>query len=443
MDATLSMNHLHSPETPLRPPRRLAFWRRWEFWLVLGLIGVGEALVFDYCKEPAMRPPGTAGVRTLKLSEILADLDRQEPGWRWQDLEAARPVVPDDDNAALQLQAAFRVQPATGGADVLAGRLRDLSPTERLSDEDAAGLAYELREQRAALAEARKLADLPRGRFPAGSLDAHLDEVRAVSRLLQYDAYVQSQAGDVRLALRACLAAVNAGRSVGDEPSLAAQACCAECVADACHLIERVLAQGEADSTELHQLQSLLEQEEVCPRLVIGMRGERAKLHAQFSALESEPTAPDEHAVLLAAFNDAVHIASMPCPSRRPVVQWFIARANGNRDGVWRGLAYDTFPTLTDEFSQCDARLRCTLAALAMERYRQEQGHWPDALTDLTPGNVAVIPVDPATGERLGYRRDGDGVVVFSLLESGGSGDGIAVHLFDVKQRRQLARRDE
>ena len=81
--------------------------------------------------------------------------------------------------------------------------------------------------------------------------------------------------------------------------------------------------------------------------------------------------------------------------------------------------------------------------ALAVERYRQEQGHWPDALTDLPSGYLAVIPVDPATGERVGYRRDGDGVVVYSLLECEGNGDGIVVHLCDGTQRRQRLNRAE
>jgi hypothetical protein len=61
------------------------------------------------------------------------------------------------------------------------------------------------------------------------------------------------------------------------------------------------------------------------------------------------------------------------------------------------------------------ARLRCAAVAMALERYRQKHGRWPDRLTDLVPEFLSAVPVDPFDGAPLRYRRQEEGVSVYAL----------------------------
>ena len=51
--------------------------------------------------------------RASKLQEMLAEMDRGEPGWRLDDIEAAREVVPEEENSARAIVDAARLLPRT------------------------------------------------------------------------------------------------------------------------------------------------------------------------------------------------------------------------------------------------------------------------------------------------------------------------------------------
>jgi len=60
------------------------------------------------------------------------------------------------------------------------------------------------------------------------------------------------------------------------------------------------------------------------------------------------------------------------------------------------------------------AVVRCTTSAIAIERYRLQNGHLPDALADICPTYIKSIPPDPFTGKTLFYIRDDQSYVVYS-----------------------------
>jgi len=98
--------------------------------------------------------------------------------------------------------------------------------------------------------------------------------------------------------------------------------------------------------------------------------------------------------------------------------------------------------------------LRCTVIALAAERYRQACKKWPDSLDKLCPRFLASVPLDPFDGEPLRYRRFEDGMVIYTTgydgVDNGGNVDrnpsdpqsdaDIGVRLWDAAKRRQLPR---
>src|SRR5262249_23292576 len=73
------------------------------------------------------------------------------------------------------------------------------------------------------------------------------------------------------------------------------------------------------------------------------------------------------------------------------------------------------FPKIVQITLMQHARLRCALAALAVERYRLVHGDWPHDLAALVPAYLKDVPNDPYDGQLLRYRRLPEGVVVYCL----------------------------
>jgi hypothetical protein len=60
------------------------------------------------------------------------------------------------------------------------------------------------------------------------------------------------------------------------------------------------------------------------------------------------------------------------------------------------------------------AIVRCTDTAIAIERYRLQNGRIPDGLSEICPDYIKSIPSDPFTGKSLLYTNDGQSYTVYS-----------------------------
>src|SRR5262249_41434864 len=68
-----------------------------------------------------------------------------------------------------------------------------------------------------------------------------------------------------------------------------------------------------------------------------------------------------------------------------------------------------------DAYLSSRAGLRCTVRAIACERYRLANGRWPASLEELVPRFLDVVPSDPYNDEPLRFTRAGDQVVIESI----------------------------
>jgi type II secretory pathway pseudopilin PulG len=260
------------------------------------------------------------------LKEAVAEADHVDPGWRLEEIEAARKVIPDERNAALKVIEVRRLMPKTWPTPPVAGppAAADLAlvdvPEEpedfvcpllmlpqavlgddppKSLDELLAGLPpemeagldltqrlrTELKLAEPAVVEARKLVAFPEGRFPLtyspdvfSMLLTNQQETRAVAHLLKLDATLRAQEGDADGALASCRAVLNAGNALGDEPFILSQLIRIACEAVAVGSIERTLAQGQPTDPAVQAVERRLEEEERQPTLVVCARGERAGL---------------------------------------------------------------------------------------------------------------------------------------------------------------------
>jgi hypothetical protein len=375
------------------------------------------------------------------LEEAAAEMDRDHPGWRLHEREAARRPIADADNGALCVSAAARRFPPPP-VEIEAPPLKDTPANEKLPPEAFQKLEATLAPLQGALAEARRLEARENGRFPVtyargamATLLPHVDQTRPVARLLITDAVVRGQRGDLGGALVSVRAAINAGRALGDEPSGITQIFRWVIVREALESTHWLLGQGEPAPEDLARLQALLEKEERFPLFEVAVRGDLAIMHEMLDAAEAgdidlgrdgEPRKPGsggwfdflvhdrlrkDHPLLFDLGRRQLAIAQLP-PQERPPPQ---RRLDEEMSGQPKRLATLLF-TVTNQVELVDrqrlAWLRCTIVALAAERHRRRHGRWPASLDELRPLVLAGVLTDPSTGQPLGYERLPDGVAV-------------------------------
>ncbi|HJT77076.1 MAG TPA: hypothetical protein VJ739_07710, partial [Gemmataceae bacterium] len=426
-----------SDSPPEPTPRKR---RRWGC-LALGLLVPAVLLVGGYV---------FLRVRAnQELREAVAEADRLDPGWRLEDVEAARLQLPDQENSALQVTAvAALVPPGWAGSTAFSDLFVNLPPERQLNEAQVKALRAELQKVAPALQKARRLADMPRGHYlihwsPDFITTPIPDVLRArkVAYLLEQESLLRAQEKGSDSALRSVRAGVNVARSLDDTPLLMGQLVRIACRSVALVSLERVLAQGEPSPADLAELQHALEEEERQPDLLTGLRGERAgkdmllrnvesgqvplslllKLSGPGGALRPEVTPllaaggiPRQHAALLRALTEMTEAAKQPMPGP---VQEFQELESAKRDGPLLVRVLAPAMMKMGRASQHGlARTRCAIILLAAERYRRERGRWPTSLPALVQaGYLREVPADPYDGQPLRLRRRADGLVVYAV----------------------------
>jgi hypothetical protein len=291
---------------------------------------------------------------------------------------------------------------------------------------------------------------------------------------------LRTQDGDLPAAVRAYRGILNTSRSLADNPTLIGMLVRIAIRTIALGQLERILAQGQLPETTLASLQKELETEDKEPLMLVASRGERAGMDCFFQALEKGkvpisglafavavtggkswgpnftyllylPRAVSyNRAVFLERMNTLVAICQLPQTDQPAQLKLF--------EENWKEaplIVRMLSPAVGKGFQanwRNQANLRCSGVALAVERFRLQQGRWPDRLEDLVPALLQEIPRDPFDGAPLRFRRDKEGVAIYSVgpdgKDDGGAFDFLNTHkdgtdfgfrLWDISRRRQPA----
>jgi hypothetical protein len=429
----------------------------------LGLIVVVALLaLFVLRKKPAGPGEPATGARDDDLQAAVAEADRLDPGWRFEELEQARAKVSDADNAAPLVMACVTLLRPWNGPEL--GGVRDRLRKGLLDGSPRA----DLEPASAMLFEARKLADLRRGRHavawntknPLATPLPHLRTTSAVIELLTLDAEVLAHEGDLDGALTSARAALVAAHSIGDEPMLESQMLRPGWHLGAVGSLEEVLRRGQGTEPALLAVQSALEDEAGEPLALLAARAERAGLHGLMTSLEQgeltladlPPTLGDArggrtravrliltsdklrrpealqaaHAWLLDYTTKVVEIARRPPEEQSPRLKE-LANTTAAAPPAAALLAGAPAREIVETFQKGQALLRCAAVGMALERYRLANGRWPDDLGALAPTYLAAVPADPFDGKPLRCARHKDVLVVYSvgpdLKDDGGNPD--------------------
>jgi hypothetical protein len=478
---------MSEPDVVLSPSKPRRRWRR----LLVVLIAVPCLLLVAY--------GGARLVGHLQVRAAIADADRLDPGWRSHDLEDQRTAVPDQENSAFVVLTASSSLPSPwpslppGMDEFVDYRVRKVPSEKQLDSALLKELRAELAAAAPALLHARRLADMPQGRYRITRdrsnmfLGTHrLTDSSQIANLLSLEAALLAQENRMDEAMAAGRGVLNAGRSVGDEPLAVSQLSRLMCRGGAVDSLQRTLAQGQPSLSELATTQELLADEEAYPWLLVALRGERAWMHDVMEAgIWGQPAVP---------------------PKPLNIVEFFSNLFSGNSQGASESTKIDWVNDLAPEFAQAKhlrhmnaciqlaqlpeadilaefdrleldlpdpdtfkryamlpmrrfarahlryrALLRSAIAALAAERYRQANGRWPDSLATLVEAKLLrEVPLDPFDGAALRFQRLNDGLVIYSISldreDNGGKldrsgglepGTDAGFRLWDVAHRRQ------
>ena len=219
------------------------------------------------------------------LGTIVAQLDRDDPDWRLDDIVRATnaELPPDDRNPFVLATAANDLLPADcykRSAD-----FPDWSkcpPNVMLDPPAKAKLLAAMRGMEPALDAARDLADLPEvgGNVlvmpadPMTRLMGKEQDLRLTAALLRADAVLLAEGGRTDEAVRSVRAALGTARAMGNDPTLIGQLVRMALGVVAGHAAENVIDLGEPDCG-LAELQAELLREAATPKLVVGLRGDR------------------------------------------------------------------------------------------------------------------------------------------------------------------------
>jgi hypothetical protein len=431
-------------------------------------------------------------------NEACAEADRLDPGWRWDELLAARPEVSDERNGALHVLAAAKLLPAaTNNAmrPAIFDSELEAFPACRPSPQAVARYTAYLNAAAPALAEVRSLADSPDGCLPLPASPAVLGRgVDGMSyfavpkHVLHTQLVLQAEAGESDAALDSVRAIIHSSRPLADSPDLLSCLIAEALRYIASHGVERVLAQGEPSTAALDAARRLLEQEVGRPVMLAALRGHRAMVEDTIRALDEGRLSRDDLDKPGARGNGVSGMSEARDWTGRPSVDnglnqmagldfrrsnagvlvrywtWTVERLKESPDGLrshatewaerrvqlpWGAKhSMDVLAKFVENVAEDEGLFRSAAAALAAEQFRQARGRWPATLDELVPEYLTAVPRDPCDLQPLRLARRPDGIVIYGVGRNGqddggdvgggpSKGRDVGIRLWDVAYRRQ------
>ena len=443
------------------------------------LLGIVVVVLVSGSREPLTpgapegpRTPDTeAEVESDTLPEVVADIDRSDPGWRIEEMDKQRPKIADSENGALKIAEFRRVTAELMGRPASEGTwfepesydtfesIRLLGPRESLTDDNVALLSTRLQEVAPALNVARSMADYERGQFfVVQSRDAFSTLIpdhqagRQLAIMLQLDAMLQLHEGNHSQAVQDCLALLRTARAYEEEHTLIVQLIRTAIIRLAMQTVERVLADGECTDEELVTLQTEFEHAVQVPMLSQIAKGERGALHYFLSSLAAGDVVDTQilqaatgitdrsaipavaeirriHAGILQRCTAFLKLTKEPVSTQLPRALDLDAH---NSKEAWAqspvakslikgpyqfpdnsGRSYFVWLVESNQIHVNDCET--VITACAVERYRMAHGTWPINLEVLVPSFLKAVPLDPGDGQFIRYRPIENGVVIYGI----------------------------
>ena len=264
-----------------------------------------------------------------------------------------------------------------------------------------------------------------------------------MAQLLYLDALIRIDEGELAGAADEIKAIVNAGRALGNEPTLAVQAGRVTAVVTAVATLERLLARGELPAAVLVDLQKLFEDEATHPVALVSLQGNRAAAEKLFEdvrtgragvpALFESPSRSlpsiiyswrgvrENQTFHLTHATRLVELAKRPAPEQGPALEKYADVVSAQNWSTIKRIYLFPFQehirlslVVGRWQSRHHAAANLAVLALASERFRLDHGRWPQSAADLVPAYFEAVPYDPHTGGSLHWKPLGKRLLMFA-----------------------------
>jgi hypothetical protein len=439
-----------------RPHRWL--WRIVQVSLLLFLLGVVRQW---------WRYSSTVEQGRRDLAAVLAEIDEADPRWRWADLEADRPALPDDLNSLVAVKRHLQAWHAVYGPRMF---MPSPMPDPLLWPDDLNTLDDPLlfpMDRTTIVSLGQALRERPRGKATIhlatdviSTEPPHLADCGEALQLLAPVHELQLWGGRTHDAVDGVHALLHLGAALRDDAFYHAQYTRHIIREVARNRTLRLLGLSEPSEDDLASLQAHFEAEVSEPLLRTALRGHRAMWHEWYERLQRgdlplgesvdtlhdvlywrrpEYTSPvqryfagvryrqhleEDHAAFLRWMTEAVAITDRPIEQQDAAWTELKQRItpSGAQDSERQILARELVShlfspksgRLQENLLVQQERLRSLCAALAAERFRKAHQRWPRSLGELVPRYLSAVPSAAHTGDPLRFETLPDGVLIYS-----------------------------
>jgi hypothetical protein len=295
----------------------------------------------------------------------------------------------------------------------------------------------------------------PRFRFPIRITEGtqmllpHLASIKSEAQLLQLQAMVATEDGNVTGAICALTNLVRTGNLLAEEPVLISQLVRIACLLMALDGTQHLLSNRELSTGQLDQLTSLLEQLNLRKSLRVVFLAERAMALSLYdlpadsmsamtqddgAGFEVSPTKyrlgmriltslgllGADKRLVLETMDEAIELAALEGPealqryeSLEKRVFTELVRFPPRQFAMMSISGLGNVPA---RFATLEARRRAAAVAISVQRFRAANGgRVPESIQNLLAGFLPSIPQDPFDGAPLRYRLLEPGYVVYSV----------------------------
>lgn len=386
-----------------------------------------------------------------KLNAVVDKIDSTDYGWRWEDLEATKPAIPDDENAAFLIEEFRRSCGIDRRFDASwlgdSTDPRDKEPNRLLSRKAYVEFERAIEGTEAGWPSIERLSRSPRGRFQQMRgqtwVESRFVEEQnpfVMERFVQSACEIEARDRKSRRLETLLLAMCNVARINELAPFRDHALKRLGFLLDLGRRLERGLAL-DAFGDRLALLQAeLLKETEVEP-YGLGVHIIRADYDRLFRAFDSGEISLARHLHssaqrernfedqvttwlyrphMASDFADAIdfatrakELADLPEHERWSAFGKLPAPAKDQLHLFSATCISRVRQTLVESLST-RAYLRCTVTALAAERHRLLTGEWPATLDAIPKTILQAVRLDPFTNKPLLYARRPDGVTIYS-----------------------------
>lgn len=366
-------------------------------------------------------------------------------------IEAIYPKIPDNENAALIYEQAFKMMKNDNelGLDYrkILCLFAELEPDGSISPEVIAETLKFLEGNQEAIQKLREGLKIPRARYPIDltegnpsfiDLTTHLCSVRQMMRIFSMEALILESKSDTTAVVSSILDSIKFQSSLNDEPFTVSYLVQVACQWMLCRNVQDLLCKAQLKEKELLSLATAIPainnyqivkkcfladlkipvEEDLLYEQTLTIR---APLRSEVASTDTEQEVRKKHIeitkgqkeIILKDIDKLISIAEKKIPEAVQLSLELSREIESLNEPIKDIIS--SYPSVIIKAAQITANINILTTALAIERYRLKNGKLPKELNELVPLYLEAVPKDPFDSKSVKYKILDKGYCLYSI----------------------------